>query len=165
MLFLDVNVKEQKHPPGEERYKYRKFHKNFHRQIIRYLNVIENSYGYKKYFFIHQMCITLLKNQNIMYKTQLYFRWSNFMWITYYKAIDIINFLTEEKRNPCQTKRFKYPPKLLGNVKKYKRKMENLVLNEYSKLPRILPLELKTYVISFLIASQQKVFSYKNKQA
>ncbi len=142
-----------------------KFHRDFNRQIIRYLNVIENSYGYKKYFFIHQMYITLLKNQNIMYKTQLYFRWSNFMWITYYKAIEIINFLSEEKRNPCQTKRFKYPPKLLGNVKKYKRKMENHLLNEYSKLPRILPLELKTCVISFLIPSQQKVSSYLNKQA
>ena len=138
-----------------------KFQKNFRRQIKRYLDIIENSYGTKKYFFINKIFITLVKNQNIINRSRvLYFEWLNFMWITYYKSIDIIKFLILSKENSDQTNRVKYPPNLLMNLKKYKRRMEKMMIEEYLKLPSRLPLDLKHYVISFLIPDKQKIVSF-----
>lgn len=141
-----------------------KFNKNFRRQIKRYLDIIENSHGSKKYFFINKIFITLVKHQNIVNRCRvLYFEWLNFMWITYYKSIDIIKFLILSKENSDPTKRVKYPPNLLMNLQKYKRKMEKMMIEDYLKLPSKLPLDLKHYVISFLIPDKQIVSLYINR--
>ena len=141
-----------------------KFQKNFRRQIKRYLDIIENSHGSKKYFFINKIFIILVKNQNIINKSRvLYFEWLNFMWITYYKSIDIIKFLLLSKERSNQSKRVKYPPNLLMNAKKYKRRMERVMIEEYLKLPNKLPLDLKHYVISFLIPDKEIVSLYMNR--
>lgn len=138
-----------------------KFSKNFRRQLKRYLDIIENSHGSKKYFFINKIFITLVKHQNIINRSQvLYFEWLNFMWITYYKSIEIIKFLILSKENRDQTNRVKYPSNLLMNLKKYRRRMEKMMIEEYLKLPRRLPLDLKNYVISFLIPDKQIVSLY-----
>lgn len=138
-----------------------KFSKNFRRQLKRYLDIIENSHGSKKYFFINKIFITLVKHQNIINRSQvLYFEWLNFMWITYYKSIEIIKFLILSKENRDPTNRVKYPSNLLMNLKKYRRRMEKMMIEEYLKLPRRLPLDLKNYVISFLIPDKQIVSLY-----
>ena len=85
------------------------------------------------------------------------------MWITYYKSIDIIKFLILSKENSDPTKRVKYPPNLLMNLKKYKRRMERVMIEDYLKLPSKLPLDLKHYVISFLIPDKQIVSLYINR--
>ncbi len=131
----------------------KRFHYSFLKKMKYYLDNFETKLGHQRYYYLYKMFITLEQNQNIINKSNLYYRWRDFMWTTYYKSLEFIKVLSSEYTNfqhlrkPQHNKHFL---QLILKIKKYRRRMERIIVEEYSKLPGQLPLEIRTHIISFL---------------